>query len=196
MSKRPFSDVQEMNKALVENFNKVMNKDDVLLILGDVCSYGNHREAVRCLKEIKGKKVLIVGNHDKEPLTHKSFRNLFVDIRENELIREKNHSIFLSHYPMAEWDGYFKGIWHFYGHVHNSMQGAGFLMKLFPTACNVGVDVMNFKPKTAEEIIAYRIQEYKKNFYGPETNIICEGLIPTIDDRAGCKKSFMELAGY
>lgn len=194
---RPFANTEQMDKTIVKNFNEVLNKDDVLIILGDVCSYGNHRKAVKCLKEIHCPKVLIVGNHDKEPLKHKSFRDLFVDIRDNEIIREKEHSIFLSHYPHAEWDGYYKGIWHFYGHVHNSNQGAGCLMKLFPTAANVGVDVNNFKPLTSKEVIEKRIREYKRIKEIPvSVDFMKKATTPTIDDRAGYNSDFMKLAGY
>lgn len=48
---------------------------------------------------------------------------------------------------MAEWDGYWKGIWQFYGHVHNNPHGGAALMSMIPTAINVGVDVQNFMPK-------------------------------------------------
>lgn len=196
-AKRPFDAVEKMDKAIVKNFNEVLNKDDVLIILGDVCSYGNHREAVKCLKQIRCPKVLIAGNHDKEPLKHKSFRDLFVDVRDSEIIREEGHSIFLSHYPHAEWDGYYKGIWHFYGHVHNSKQGAGCLMHLFPTAVNVGVDVNDFKPHTAKELIVSRIREYKNiKDFPVSVDFMKEAIIPDIDNRAGYDNDFMKLAGY
>ncbi len=192
---RPFENTDEMNETILRNINEVLNKDDVLIILGDVCSYGNHQVAIKYLKKVNCDKVLIIGNHDKEPLKHKSFRNMFVDIRDNEIIRDGKHSIFLSHYPHAEWDGYYKGIWHFYGHVHNSNQGAGKLMKLFPTSANVGMDVNNFRPHTANEIIEKRMSEYKKGICVTD-DFIKTCIIPTIDNRAGYDDNLMKLAGY
>ena len=151
---RPFESVDEMNHSIIQNFNEVLDKDDILMILGDVSSYGNN--PAKLLKEIHGKKVLITGNHDAEPLKHHSFRDCFVDIRDHEIIRDGDYKIYLSHYPMAEWDGFYRGIYHFYGHVHGSDQGAGYVMSLYPNAVNVGVDVNDFRPKTADMFIKER----------------------------------------
>ncbi len=161
---RPFENVEEMGKTIIDNFNERLSKDDVLIILGDVACRGYN--PVKELRAINCKKVLIKGNHDVGPLTHKSFRDCFVDIRDYELIRDKDYTIILNHYPLAEWDGYFKGIYHFYGHVHNSNIGSGLLMNLLPRAINVGVDVNDFKPMTAKELIEKREAEYTRNPYG------------------------------
>lgn len=157
---RPFATVEDMNRSIIERFNQVLSKDDILIILGDVACYKVN--PAKYLKEIRGKKVLIVGNHDKEPLSHKSFRDCFVDIRESEIIKEGDEKIFLSHYPMAEWDGMYKGLWHFYGHIHNSIMGAGLLMQYYPRAINVGVDVHGFYPKTAKELMEEKTEYWKK----------------------------------
>ena len=179
---RPFESIEQMNKAIIDNFNSVLTKDDVLVILGDVACYGYNPKNE--LKAINGKKVLIVGNHDKEPLKHKSFRDCFIDIRDNEIDRSGDISVFLSHYPMAEWDGYFKGIWHFYGHVHNSSQGAGSLMKLFPRAVNVGVDVNGFMPKTKQQLIAEREKEYDPTKLGVSEEFLKRNIFVEVEDRA------------
>lgn len=94
------------------------------------------------------------------------FRQCFTDIVSNEIVRDtvddQEVKIFLTHYPMAEWDGYWKGIWQFYGHVHNNPHGGAALMSMIPTAINVGVDVQNFMPKTAEDLIRERRKTYVK----------------------------------
>jgi len=161
---RPFADIDEMNKKIVDNFNERLSKDDVLMILGDVAC--RDYNPVKELRAIKCKKVLIKGNHDAGLLTHKSFRDCFVDIRDYELIREKDYTIVLNHYPIVEWDGYFKGIYHFYGHIHNSQVGSGLIMQLLPRAINVGVDVNDYKPWTAKELIEKREREYTRNPLG------------------------------
>ena len=183
---RPFATIDEMNEAIIRNFNEILNKDDILMILGDVSCYGVN--PAELLSRINGKKVLIAGNHDAEPLHHKSFCKCFVDIREHEIIRDNNTKIFLHHYPMAEWDGYYKGIWHFYGHVHNSDQGAGFLMNYYPTAVNVGVDVNDFRPKTAKELMEGHTASLDtlNGMYAEE--FVRRAVYVKADDRAGDKK--------
>lgn len=162
---RPFMNLVEMKDKIIENFNSVLTDDDVLMILGDCSCYGYNPK--KEIKEIKGHKVLIVGNHDKEPLTHESFRKCFTDIKEHEIIKvnenDKLMQIYLNHYPMAEWDCMYKGVKHFYGHIHSSQQGAGFLMKAFPNAVNVGVDVNDFMPMTATQLFEKRKKEYEED---------------------------------
>ena len=39
--KRPFSDVEEMNKKLIENWNSVVSDDDIVWVLGDYFYFPN-----------------------------------------------------------------------------------------------------------------------------------------------------------
>ena len=34
---RPFESVEEMDRALIDNFNSVVKKNDTVFILGDIC---------------------------------------------------------------------------------------------------------------------------------------------------------------
>jgi calcineurin-like phosphoesterase family protein len=53
------------------------------------------------------------------------------------------------HYPIEEWDGFFRGSYHLYGHVHNNDNG----LRIIDRRYNVGVDVNDFEPKTLDELI-------------------------------------------
>ena len=61
---RPFSSVEEMDEALIENWNNRVGDDDEIYHLGDValCSPNKLRKV---LARLKGKIYLIRGNHDK-----------------------------------------------------------------------------------------------------------------------------------
>lgn len=126
-----------------------------------------------------------------------SFRRCFADIRDTELIREKDCKIFLSHYPICEWDGYCKGIYHFYGHVHNNIYGGGYLMRLYPTAVNVGVDCNDFKPKTAKELIDERLDHYYRDLdllpQLPDDFLASAVFMRDMDNRGTRKVDFEEL---
>ena len=77
---RPFSSCKEMNDTLVRNINERTDRNDVLIILGDVAWYGYN--PVKELKAIHCHKVLIAGNHDASLIHHEaSFRRCFDDIR-------------------------------------------------------------------------------------------------------------------
>lgn len=60
---RPFSSVEEMNRVIVNNWNKVVKKDDTVFVLGDFALCGKDK-IIEIGKQLNGKKTLILGNHD------------------------------------------------------------------------------------------------------------------------------------
>jgi calcineurin-like phosphoesterase family protein len=64
LSNRPFNSVDEMNEAMIDNWNNVVSDDDVVYHLGDV-ALGPWVEWDSILTRLNGYKVLIVGNHDR-----------------------------------------------------------------------------------------------------------------------------------
>lgn len=61
--KRPFGSVEEMNEALIANWNRVVSKDDIIFHLGDFC-FGGSEVWNSILDRLNGKIYLILGNHD------------------------------------------------------------------------------------------------------------------------------------
>lgn len=153
-TKRPFKDLEEMNGVIIRNINERVLPEDTLYILGDIscADYDPTKE----LKAIKCQKILVKGNHDARWMHHKHFRRQFKEIHDIVAVRDNGTRIVLCHFPLAEWDGYWKGHWHFYGHVHNSNEGAALLMSQLERAVNVGVDVNDYMPKTALELMSLK----------------------------------------
>ena len=60
---RPFSSVEEMDKAISENWNQVVGEEDMVFHLGDVSSYDPERNK-EILSSLHGKKILVMGHHD------------------------------------------------------------------------------------------------------------------------------------
>lgn len=62
---RPFKDGEEMNITLIENWNQVVEPDDIIYHLGDFSSNCDviHNRAI--LDKLNGHKRLIMGNHDR-----------------------------------------------------------------------------------------------------------------------------------
>lgn len=58
---RPFSNLTEMNEAMVENWNRVVKPQDKVYHLGDVY-FGKRGQGY--LKRLNGHKRLVIGNHD------------------------------------------------------------------------------------------------------------------------------------
>ena len=60
---RPFTTVEEMDAALIANWNRRVTDRDTVYITGDLCF--RTADPLRYLTKLKGKKHLILGNHDK-----------------------------------------------------------------------------------------------------------------------------------
>lgn len=135
---RPFTSADEMNRTMINNWNNVVSHDDTVFFLGDF-GWGKTTEFFHALK---GKKILIRGNHDKksEKLPWESKHDYY------ELNYNKQ-TLVLFHYPINSWNKAFHGSYHFFGHVH------GLPQKLGENAFDVGVECMNYTPRTFNEII-------------------------------------------
>lgn len=59
---RPFVDVDEMNRVMLNAWNSVVTDADEVYFLGDFCFNGN--KALWWLSQLKGKIIFISGNHD------------------------------------------------------------------------------------------------------------------------------------
>lgn len=59
--KRPFSSLEEHDEHLVERWNSVVRDEDTVYHLGDFCL---NRSALQFASRLRGKKILIMGNHD------------------------------------------------------------------------------------------------------------------------------------
>ena len=148
---RPFSTVEEMDNALINNWNSVVTDDDVY-ILGDF-SYKSE-DPIGYLKRLNGKKHLIVGNHDNKLLKNPICKKYFVEIADMKMVNDNGTQIVLCHYPLVEWNDYYRNVLHFYGHVHNTYHNETTrYARDMKNAYNVGVDVIGFAPRTLDEII-------------------------------------------
>ena len=60
---RPFENAAQMDRALIQNWNSVVDCDDIVYVLGDFGASGCESEI---LSELNGKKILVKGNHDEK----------------------------------------------------------------------------------------------------------------------------------
>jgi calcineurin-like phosphoesterase family protein len=91
-----FKDTDEHDQQLIERHNAVVNDEDRVYMLGDVVINRRH---LWKLGQLKGRKVLVKGNHDIAKL--KEYLPYFDDIRAYvvQLTQEK-HKVILSHIPI------------------------------------------------------------------------------------------------
>lgn len=66
VGERPFSTTEEMDEAIVANWNSVVKPKDQVYLLGDVC-LGRPAEGKVLLDRLNGEIFLVKGNYDKKP---------------------------------------------------------------------------------------------------------------------------------
>jgi calcineurin-like phosphoesterase family protein len=152
---RPFTDIDQMNEAMIKNWNDRVKPEDTVYHLGDF-SMGK-KENVFLRRRLNGKIILIKGNHDKKDELHKEAG--FDEIHRKLSIELDGYKLYLAHIPVhlpdpterwyppdllekpPEYYDFF-----LCGHVHTQWARQG-------KTINVGVDVSDFKPLTLAELL-------------------------------------------
>lgn len=153
---RPFADHQTMDECIIQRFNEVVKKGDVLYILGDVswASFDIHNYF---LKRLNTREVhLILGNHDNlDPKRYldMGFRSVseYKEIRMDVVkgtpeVAGSSRSVVLCHYPFRSWNGKGKGGFALYGHCHGNLEPG------LDRSMDVGVDTNDYYPYAWEDI--------------------------------------------
>lgn len=162
-SRRNFMTAEEMNEKFIENWNHKVGKKDHVWIVGDFSALPP-KETIKILKRLNGRLHLVVGNHDKHIVKDANCRKFFESIHtEAVTIYDNSRRIVLWHFPMAEWDGFYRGAYHFFGHIHNNFCKAYYIMKDVERAYNVGTDILGYTPQLFDEVIAMNEKFWAEN---------------------------------
>lgn len=160
---RPFKTTEEMNTVLVKNWNQTVQDDDHVYICGDLTLCKSDR-AVSILKQLRGTKYLIEGNHDEKCLKNDEFRNCFewirqladIKIPDPDAIREEQH-IVLCHFAMRVWNKSHHGSWCLHGHSHGTLKPEG-------KSVDIGVDSPYITGKREYRPFSYQeVKHFMKN---------------------------------
>ena len=116
------NDVNYMNEAMVQEWNSMVQPDDLVYILGDV-AFLPAQKAREYMDRCNGRKILVQGNHDRKLLKDPGFRMCFEEIHHYLDINYNGHKCVMFHYPIAEWDQMHRGALHFHGHLHGGTSG-------------------------------------------------------------------------
>lgn len=141
-SNRPFKTGEEMNEYMIQQWNRKVSPNDTIYHLGDF-SFAREDKTERVLQRLNGKKILILGNHDKGM---KSLFHYFETVTSYHELKQGSDTFILCHYPMARWNKGHYGSYMLHGHCHASYTADGRIM-------DVGVDNCNYAPITLEEVV-------------------------------------------
>lgn len=152
---RGFESVEDMNKTIIERFNRLVTDEDDLYILGDLCLGGGSEEALKRNKELvsslRGRLHIIRGNHDTDARVkmYKECPNV-VEVVDAKYVKYNGWKFYLTHYPCntsnLEKDFSKACLINLYGHTH---QKTNFYNDV-PYMYHVGVDSHNCSPVSVE----------------------------------------------
>ena len=162
---RGFSSVEEMDEAIIENWNKVVPKDGITYLLGDTMLNDN-AHGLECFKRLNGQIFLIYGNHDSDARKNLLFTELSGKMLGGWyawLIKYGKLSIYMSHYPTltANYDDkhFSQHVLSLHGHSH---QRTNWLDPKNPFLYHVGLDSHNNTPVHIDEVITDIRQHWEK----------------------------------
>lgn len=154
---RGFQSCQEMEDVIVENFNSIITKRDVLYHLGDFY-WNNDMEGIRkFIARLNCKKLIFLkGNHDKPLIKFmQRTKNSKLELYSDLLVKDGDYKLHLYHYPINDWDrkhhnkdNNYKYL-HAFGHQHAVNTTPHFQEK---GAVNVNVDMNNYMPLNINDI--------------------------------------------
>ena len=148
---RPYSCAEEMDEALILNWNSRVKGNDTVYILGDMFFRSTNAESI--LRRLKGKKRLIIGNHDGSWMTKFNASKYFISIDNFLETSDGKHTLTLCHYPMLSWKHAMKS-YMVHGHIHNDTKADFWpLLLVRDNVLNAGVDINGYQPVTYDELL-------------------------------------------
>jgi len=144
-----FADAKEGDEAMLERWNKTVQKGDKVYVLGDVAFHKTH---LATIGKLNGSKILVKGNHDNLQLAE--YAKYFRDVRAYHRLVD---DLVLSHvpvHPQSLWSERNNKYWiNIHAHLHsgavmNSLDNSLPDYRYF----SVCVERINYTPISLEEI--------------------------------------------
>lgn len=150
---RGFSNIDEMHKALIENWNKTVTDEDDIYVVGDFFLGTDWEFIKNTLNTLKGRIHLIIGNHDTPAkITEYTAWDNIVEIADALRVKYKKRTFFLCHYPTftagLEQDPH-RAVINIFGHTHSKEK----FFEDRPYMYNVAADAHNCTPVSIEQVI-------------------------------------------
>lgn len=159
---RPFLDIKDMSRGLIENWNRVVGENDIVFDLGDMFWFDSRHEIKTFINKLNGTIYKVPGNHDMDIETLfqlcspgkvvllDDINQVFVSGLDPDK-PSKQLELWVSHMPMATWP-HFEHAPSFFGHIHsgplssNAVDVPGRDLFLKKNMYDVGVDNNDYTP--------------------------------------------------
>jgi calcineurin-like phosphoesterase family protein len=153
---RPFKSLEHMNSELIRRWNERVTDTDFVIHVGDFCfrnsndvrGEGARLRAEEYIAQLKGHKIFIKGNHDKNNSLNTKTKSLVLEYGGAEYFCVHRPDDANQEYPI-----------NFVGHCHERWTFKRYARTIL---INVGVDVWSFYPKTVDELLV-ALKQYQRN---------------------------------
>ncbi|WP_161596586.1 metallophosphoesterase [Salinigranum halophilum] len=145
---RPFTDVEEMNEALVDNWNQTVDEDDEVIFVGDLALTRGEDQVCEWIARLNGRLVFIRGNHD-------SLRDGIDGLGAHEwyVLSHGDWRFLCTHWPEKvpqDWDG-----WVVHGHHHDNHPDQFPFIDPENQRVNVSVELLEYTPLNIDLLTNY-----------------------------------------
>ena len=156
LARRRFNHIEDHDNHVIASINRVVDPQSNLYILGDLGFHRNIENLRKYLSRIKCRNIhIILGNHDRlTDLVTLRREGVILDVQPKIIVQKNKKSVVCFHYPMREWEGYYRGYYHAYGHVHGTLSS-------YERSMDVGIDSIGYEPIEFDDLIA-RIDTFKE----------------------------------
>lgn len=145
---RPFVCRKQMDETLIENWNKVVPEDAIVVHCGDfmLAHKNGYDEYSKYVNRLNGTIYLARGNHDRIPLGE--YENGKLIVNDMIMVKVEGIDIMACHYPIMAYPSDFQA----FGHIHTLNDGTCYgidgdvTKKLRSTQYDVGVDQNDYTP--------------------------------------------------
>lgn len=154
-SSRPYDTVEEMDSALINNWNRIVKPEDTVWHLGDVAFYKDFYQLTELFASLNGNINIVLGNHDRLIENNREdllSSGLIKSIQPYAEVKTNKQLIVLFHYGCRVWRNSHHSSILLYGHSHGSLPPWG-------KSVDVGVDskeiTQDYRPVSLDEVLTY-----------------------------------------
>lgn len=152
---RPFDSIEEMNDALVSNWNDVVGTNDEVIFLGDLTIKDDFATFVNWVEKLNGTIEFVRGDHDEAVLTTLDT----VSIHEQLRFEYRDIPFYCVHDPAdapRKWKG-----WTIHGHHHNNWPDQFPFVNPRRRLLNVSVELIEYTPLSLPQLVEY-IRQFER----------------------------------
>lgn len=143
---RPFSSAQEMDEYLIKLWNSIVKNDDLVYVIGDFTLSRRMNVIKELVRQLQGRKILIMGNHDTRKPKDYIECGFEVATRKPMMVEP---GVILMHEPFEDASLIAQNYIYFFGHVHNNHSS----MDDYPNCKCVSAERIDYKPVDLDALL-------------------------------------------